>query len=133
MPRQRRVAFIALVFSMSLVFTLILKLFMGDDTWSVLDLLAPCVSFCGIAAYIVTSGLRDRNLVGGDVGLEGAPGRPQDPQGILTINQPGRPPRIIQSEHDVEDDHAAMQPSTRSDDPFIIGDDSTLGDGESRS
>lgn len=123
-------AFIALVFAMSLVAMLLLKLFMRDDTWSVLDLFALCVSFCGVAAYIITNEPRDRNATDGDVGLEG--GRPQDPQGNVTVNQPAQPPQAIQPEDGAGNGHAAVHPSTQSDDPFIIGDDSTLGDGESR-
>lgn len=121
-------AFIALVFAMSLVAMLLLKLFMRDDTWSVLDLFALCVSFCGVAAYIITNEPRDGDA---DVGLEG--GRPQYLQDNQTVNQPDQPPQATQPEDDAGDDHAAGQPSIRSDDPFIIGDDSTLGDGESRS
>lgn len=116
---------------MSLVAMLLLKLFMRDDTWSVLDLFALSVSFCGVAAYIITNEPRDRNTVGGDVGLEG--GRPQYPQDNQTVNQPAQPAQATQPEDDAGDDHAAWQQSIRSDDPFIIGDDSTLGDGESRS
>ena len=121
-------AFIALVFAMSLVAMLLLKLFMRDDTWSVLDLFALCVSFCGVAAYIITNEPRDRNA---DVGLEG--GRPQYPQDNQAVNQPAQPPQATQPEDDAVDDHAVGQQSIRSDDPFIIGDDSTLGDGEPHS
>lgn len=121
-------AFIALVFAMSLVAMLLLKLFMRDDTWSVLDLFALCVSFCGVAAYIITNEPRDGDA---DVGLEG--GRPQYLQDNQTGNQPDQPPQATQPEDGAGDDHAAGQLSIRSDDPFIIGDDSTLGDGESRS
>lgn len=134
LPRWKRGAFIPLVFALSVVTMLLLKLFMRDDTWSVLDLFALSVSFCGVAAYIITNEPRDRNAVGGDVGLEG--GRPQYPQGNLTVNQPAQPaqpPQVIQSEDDAGDGHAAVHPSTQSDDQFIIGDDSKLGDGESRS
>lgn len=123
-------AFIALVFAMSLVLMLLLKLFMRDDTWSVLDLLALCVSFCGVAAYIVTSEPRGRNAADEDLGLEG--GRPRWPQANLAINQPGQTPQLGRPEDDPDDGSAAVQSSIPSDDPFIIGDDSTLGDGQSR-
>lgn len=122
-------AFIALVFAMSLVVMLLLKLFMRDDTWSVLDLLALCVSFCGVAAYIITSEPRGRNPADEDHGLEG--GRPRYPQANLAINQPDQPPQVPRPEDD-PDDGSAVQSPIRNDDLFVIGDDSTLGDGNSR-
>lgn len=118
-------SFVALVFAMSVVVMLLLKLFMRDDTWSVLDLLALCVSFCGVAAYIVTSEPRARHGVG-DLDLEG--GRPRHPRGNLAVNQPAQPPPTIQPDEDARDDPTTVQPSTRTDSPFTIGDDSTLGD-----
>lgn len=130
LPRGKRGAFIALVFTMSLVVMLLLKLFMRDYTWSVLDLLALCVSFCGVAAYIITSEPRGMNAVDGNFGLEG--GRPQYPQANLTVNQPAQPSQVIQSEGNAEYNSAVVHSSIRSDDPFVIGDDSTLGEGEPR-
>lgn len=114
---------------MSVVVVLLLKLFMMDDTWSVLDLLALCVSFCGVAAYIITSEPRGVNRIDGDLSLES--GRPQYPQGSVAGNQPLQPTRVIHQDG-AGDDLAAVQSSTQSDDPFIVGDDSTLGDGDSR-
>ena len=95
-------SFIALVFAMSLVVMLLLKLFMRDDTWSVLDLLALCVSFCGVAAFIIISGPRGKNTGDGDRDVEA--GRSQYPQANPTPNQstPGQPPPST-SVHDEAD------------------------------
>ncbi|KAI7780702.1 hypothetical protein LA080_015599 [Diaporthe eres] len=71
-PRQKRMAFIALVFAMSLAVMLLLNNILRDETWSVLDMLALSISFCGVTAYIVTSEPRGRIVRGEDPGLEGA-------------------------------------------------------------
>jgi hypothetical protein len=106
LPKEKRVSFIALVFAMSLVVMLLLKLFMRDDTWSVLDLLALCVSFCGVAAFIITSGPRGKNTGDGDRDVEA--GRSQYPQANPTPNQsaPGQPPPST-SVHDEADGEEA--------------------------
>ncbi|KAK2599873.1 hypothetical protein N8I77_011594 [Diaporthe amygdali] len=127
LPSEKRVAFVTLVFTMSLVAMLLLKLFIRDDTWSVLDMLALCVSFCGVAAYIITTEPMGRNVAGEGLDLEG--GRPQYPQANLAINPPSQPPRVPQPEGEADDDSAVAQSSIRTDGPFVIGDDSTLGDG----
>lgn len=116
LPREKRGSFIALVFTMSLVVMLLLKLFMRDDTWSVLDLLALCVSFCGIAAHIVTSGPRGRNTVDGDPSC--VPSRYSRVN--VATNHAAQPSQALQVDEEADDGG------------FIIGDDSTLGDTESR-
>lgn len=131
LPTEKRRKFITLVFTMSVMVMLTLKLFMRDDTWSVLDLLALCVSFCGVAAYIVTSEPRGRNSVREGLGLEA--GRPQHHHQVnLAAGQPAQPPRVLQPEGPTDENSAVVQPPIRSDGAFVIGDDdSTLGDGES--
>lgn len=57
-PSEKREAFLILTFVVSVLGMLILTLFMRDEALSALDLLALCVSWCAIAAYITINGLR---------------------------------------------------------------------------
>ena len=100
--------------------------FMRDETWSVLDLLAVCVSFCALAAYITTSEPVDRNVVGAEPDLEG--GRPQPSQANQMTNHNSRQPRGLQPEGEAHEDSLDVGHSIQSDVTFVIDDDSMIGD-----
>lgn len=123
-------AFVALVFAMSLAVMLLLNNVLMDETWSVLDMLALSISFCGVTAYIVTSEPRGRIARAEDSGLEG--GGSQHLQPSVTANQAANPPHVPQAELEAHGDSEVAQSSIPSNGQLVIGDDSTLGNGESR-
>lgn len=112
-PRQKRMAFIALVFAMSLAVMLLLNNILRDETWSVLDMLALSISFCGVTAYIVTSEPRGRIVRGEDPGLEG--GDSQHLQPNVGVNQVANSPHIPQAELEAHGDPEVVQSSIPSD------------------
>lgn len=124
--------FVAVVFASILALMLLLMHFMVDDTWNVLDLLAPCVCFCATATYIIISESRRGDTVGGN--------RDEEEGGIPlqenpARNQPEQPLQRsggAQPEGEVDDTSVDAQPPIQEDDVLTIDDDRTLGDEESR-
>jgi len=56
--REKRKAFILLLFVVTTMGILILMLFARDGRWIVLDLLSICISWCAVVSYIIVDELR---------------------------------------------------------------------------
>lgn len=56
--REKRKAFIVLLFVVTTMGILILMLFARDGRWNVLDLLSICISWCAVVSYIIVDELR---------------------------------------------------------------------------
>lgn len=112
-PRQKRMAFVALVFAMSVVVMLLLINVLREETWSVLDMLALSISFCGLTAYIVTGEPRGRIVRGEDSGLEGGGSQHQEPN--VRVNQVTNPPHLPQAELAADGNSEIAQSSISSD------------------
>lgn len=121
---EKRDKFTGLVFAKWVVVTLLLILFMKEDTWGVLDLLAPFGPFCGLATFFILNGPVERGP-GVFHDLEG--GQSQHTQ---ATPQPTLTSHVIQvlPEDEADGILAEATPYIRNDHPFSMGSDSPPGD-----
>lgn len=121
-PGDKQEKFILLVFGMSVVVMLVLKMFMLDDTWGVLDLVVLCVSFCGITACIICYEPMDGQMCPYPEGRALEEGHLQPPQTGAESTQPTETSQVM------GDDSTDVQQANRNHDLFAIGDDSSSAD-----
>lgn len=124
LPIEKRRAFTTLVFAMCVVGMLILMLFMKDGTWSALDVLALCISWCAVAAYILVNGLRGEGFLGNLAPAIGVQMGGDDTR----FRRPRSGPAVDAAldSHQRAEAGQAGPVSIQSDDVFTIGGDSTL-------